>query len=903
MSRKKFKQRLISFILVFVMMTGVMPKISLSVTATSSDFIMPISTPDPNAIKVYTVQDLINIKNNLNASYVLMNDIDLYIKWNSIGSDINPFTGIFDGNGFKIYGLKFDEDNVLNSRYNGLFGFISNATIKNLGLINTSIEIFNHFAGAITGYNDNGIIDNCFNIGDVYLLGDTHHAGGLVGYNTGKILNSYNKGLVGADFATGGITSYNEGIINNCFFSGTIDAVRSGGGITAVNEEGGTITNCYNMGKVYGNTWVMLHCFGGIAGRNNGSITQSYNSGSIISGAAYAYIGGIVGMTYGSIIDCYNIGSIETGSDDNRRSYYGGIAGIIDVISITSNCYSVGNLVIKDPSYIDYVGAFAGYIVKDFTSLSNNYCSGGRRYGELDETLDPAFITGKITSRTEAQMKNKSSFVGWDFNNVWDINPSVNNGYPFLRMSESGGNNSHRVNFDTDTWGFPNLENEIEKDYYMTLFSTVTGERNFKGSKIYATYKDDNAAGKGTCYGMTSTIAAINEKKPDIVSFTNSGISAKNLRIIEESKIDNYISNEIGMSILDFIKYGQLIQFSKDISEQIEKNRIKPNNCVKLENLYYAVKDFQNNMGKPVIIRIYNPNNKYEAHALYALRVEEDKDNCYIIVYDCNGHNDEDKILYKDKERKLILKKDNSGKFINWSYAYFHYWTWGSNEGSDISYSTPVNLLYSFAQGYGNKNRMINNPVMDNSLLLSSTYNLENILSSDIILPIQSSNGEISENKSRLYWVNDITSISLSSFNEPSEFSLVGNNSMVTANIAPSSIVNLTVLDDGNDRTEIISPASSNFTISHEFICKNNLENKVMLSGISNNNVKTLLSNNEIFFTGANNITITTGIDGAENSKSYPEISGNDFVKIELSDSGDIVNSGGHELSVQFANI
>ncbi len=33
---------------------------------------------------------------------------------------------------------------------------------------------------------------------------------------------------------------------------------------------------------------------------------------------------------------------------------------------------------------------------------------------------------------TTAEMKDKDSYVGWDFNRLWDIDPEVNNGYPFL---------------------------------------------------------------------------------------------------------------------------------------------------------------------------------------------------------------------------------------------------------------------------------------------------------------------------------------------------------------------------------------------------------------------------------------------------------------------------------------
>ena len=72
-------------------------------------FMAPIEPPDPNAIKIYTAQDLDNVRNNLAGSYVLMNDIDLAGfnggEWVPVGggptvNDDNHFSGIFDGQGF-----------------------------------------------------------------------------------------------------------------------------------------------------------------------------------------------------------------------------------------------------------------------------------------------------------------------------------------------------------------------------------------------------------------------------------------------------------------------------------------------------------------------------------------------------------------------------------------------------------------------------------------------------------------------------------------------------------------------------------------------------------------------------------------------------------------------------------
>jgi len=32
-----------------------------------------------------------------------------------------------------------------------------------------------------------------------------------------------------------------------------------------------------------------------------------------------------------------------------------------------------------------------------------------------------------------SEMKDQTTFAGWDFGSIWDIDPAKNNGYPFLR--------------------------------------------------------------------------------------------------------------------------------------------------------------------------------------------------------------------------------------------------------------------------------------------------------------------------------------------------------------------------------------------------------------------------------------------------------------------------------------
>ncbi len=109
-----------------------------------------------------------------------------------IGNDKNPFSGVFDGQGYEIKNLYINDDE---DKYVGLFGYIGvNSEIKNLGLAEISI-IYNRKAdykggcGGIVGNNE-GNIDNCYVDGsmDFNVTKDPEkmcsiYIGGIVGYN------------------------------------------------------------------------------------------------------------------------------------------------------------------------------------------------------------------------------------------------------------------------------------------------------------------------------------------------------------------------------------------------------------------------------------------------------------------------------------------------------------------------------------------------------------------------------------------------------------------------------------------------------------------------------------------------------------------------------------------------
>ena len=97
-------------------------------------------------IGVYSVEDLDAVRNDLRGYYILMEDLFFEEEdfrdggrfpggWTPIGTRLDPFYGIFDGNGHTIDGLaisvpapgsdeeRFETNNYLESEYAGLFGY------------------------------------------------------------------------------------------------------------------------------------------------------------------------------------------------------------------------------------------------------------------------------------------------------------------------------------------------------------------------------------------------------------------------------------------------------------------------------------------------------------------------------------------------------------------------------------------------------------------------------------------------------------------------------------------------------------------------------------------------------------------------------------------------------------
>ncbi len=157
-----------------------------------------------------------------------------------IGSEMNPYTGIFDGNNHVISGFNSNKTTEID----GLFCCVGEGgEVKNTGVINSFLGGGYQKVGAVVGINK-GTVTNCYNDNST-LRSNIGVIGGVVGLNEGTVANCYSIGDVRGRECIGGVVGYNAGVITNCYNTGTVDGGRYVGGVVGLNE--GTITNCYYL--------------------------------------------------------------------------------------------------------------------------------------------------------------------------------------------------------------------------------------------------------------------------------------------------------------------------------------------------------------------------------------------------------------------------------------------------------------------------------------------------------------------------------------------------------------------------------------------------------------------------------------------------------------------------------
>ena len=334
---------------------------------------------------------LVGVEKDASANAKLMNNITVnegvldankdlvsgkdFIPWTPIGtSDDDAYTGTFDGKGYTISGLYFNNPT---SYYVGLFGCIgANGKISNVGVLDSYFQ-FSARGGGVCGKNNNGELHNCSNSSTV-ICNMQDGTGGVCGFNS-------------------------KGTVRDCKNTGSVRGKATLGGVCGVNSYG-TITNCFNEGTV--SVTVTSANVGGVCGNNySGTIKCSYNTASV---SGQFYVGGVSGANYyGTITNCFNDGTVS-GQDD-----VGGVCGAY-FGGTTTNCYYLSNTATHGiGGRADVSGKAEKMSIEHFESGEVAWLLNGKGLGEQvwgqQLGIDPSPVLGSDSKVIKAAQGDKDA--------------------------------------------------------------------------------------------------------------------------------------------------------------------------------------------------------------------------------------------------------------------------------------------------------------------------------------------------------------------------------------------------------------------------------------------------------------------------------------------------------------
>lgn len=316
-NKKSFLNTLMAFILTFIMIfSEVTPALAEAINISGS--VYKISTTDE--FEEFAKKCSLDTWSK-GKTFMLENDIDLT---GSSFTSIPTFAGTFDGNGHNIVGFELSES----GSQQGLFRYIQNgAVVKNLMVIGSVIPGGSkNVVGGIVGDNSGSVID-CTFAGVV--SGETT-VGGIAGINNedGTVSGCEARGSVKGKKNTGGIIGKNLGTVakstSSCSINTTSEDIKSSLANIDLDVDLSTIISNVNESDSSDESDFALSSHtdtGGIVGYSSGIIQDCVNSG-IIGYQHMGYnVGGIVGRQSGYISGCTNEGKVY------GRKDVGGIAG------------------------------------------------------------------------------------------------------------------------------------------------------------------------------------------------------------------------------------------------------------------------------------------------------------------------------------------------------------------------------------------------------------------------------------------------------------------------------------------------------------------------------------------------------------------------------------------------
>jgi hypothetical protein len=234
----------------------------------------------------------------------------------------------------------------------------------------------------------------------------------------GAPIAAFNGTLNGAGFVISHLTlqvQRTAGLFGNLY----PNAIVMNLGMADANVVGGH--HARNLGLLVGSNY-------------GGSVTRCYATGRLSGGRQSFALGGLIGSNQGSITDCYASTNV---SCDEKSSGIGGLLGVTS--GSVERSYASGAIAVPDPN-----GACGGFIgVSWKATVGNCYFLALSDGGGPDNNLGSPL--------TNVEMKQRASFSGWDFEQIWIINEGKD--YPHLRGGNAGNRGQARMAVPQGIWG------------------------------------------------------------------------------------------------------------------------------------------------------------------------------------------------------------------------------------------------------------------------------------------------------------------------------------------------------------------------------------------------------------------------------------------------------------------
>lgn len=352
---------------------------------------------------------------------------------------------------------------------------------------------------------------------------------GLFGKVTDGTLENFSVegNITSSENYTGGIIGYalDGTIVKNISSYVDVKGINFVGGIAGRND--GTIENCCNLGTVSGTGDYV----GGITGFNSSKITCCFNSGNISS--SDSDIGGIAGKNHSglsssaSIINCYNTGDISC------EGYYkcgGGIVGYNDGATV-ENCYNSGKIIGSDSK----VNGLIGYNVNSSNSIVTNCyyldtCGASDTFasGKTDEQ----FASGEVTYLLNNSVTDGSQvwYQNIDNGKTPDDYPKFDGGTVYYLEYKDTYSNTYSEPPKPDAFDEDDDGNLIIKTYddLVKLSQLVRSDYDVYGSQNYILANNIKASDDSE---WTQGIGSIEDNKPFNGTFNGKGYCIVGLNV------------------------------------------------------------------------------------------------------------------------------------------------------------------------------------------------------------------------------------------------------------------------------------------------------------------------------------------------------------------------------------